>query len=165
VLDANEGGGRWRPASPGIAEGWGGPIGIGIEADFGGVEFCLPLVFVIVSEARSGSSRDLFLVRRDGCGLPGDGDKDFSRSLVRGDIVDGRFDVLVVDDDVEAVLPILNLLDSSRQLLFKLSVYLCLQQKVITPSKNNFGYGESNPELPRSLRGGNVSRYTIPDYK
>ena len=43
-------------------------------------------------------------------------------------------------------------------------------------SKNNlpklFGYGESNPELPRrnlttnvirSLRGGNVSRYTIPD--
>jgi hypothetical protein len=30
-----------------------------------------------------------------------------------------------------------------------------------------FGYGESNPELPRpglkSLRGGNVSRYTISD--
>jgi hypothetical protein len=30
-----------------------------------------------------------------------------------------------------------------------------------------FGYGESNPELPRNnrnrLRGGNVNRYTIPD--
>ena len=33
----------------------------------------------------------------------------------------------------------------------------------------NFGYGESNPELPRPnppeaiVRGGNVSRYTIPE--
>jgi hypothetical protein len=33
--------------------------------------------------------------------------------------------------------------------------------------KKIFGYGESNPELPRSgttpMRGGNVSRYTISD--
>ncbi len=34
--------------------------------------------------------------------------------------------------------------------------------------KNEFGYGESNPELPRIsvspiVRGGNVSRYTISD--
>ena len=30
--------------------------------------------------------------------------------------------------------------------------------------KKKLGYGESNPELPRSgMRGGNVSRYTISD--
>jgi hypothetical protein len=29
-----------------------------------------------------------------------------------------------------------------------------------------FGYGGSNPELPRSsMRGGNVSHYTIPDIR
>ena len=28
-------------------------------------------------------------------------------------------------------------------------------------SKKKFEYGESNPELPRAMKGGNVSRYTI----
>jgi hypothetical protein len=146
-----------------MAEGGRGPIGIGIEADFGGVEFCLPLVFVIESEARSGSSRDFFFVRRDGCGLPGDGDgdRDFSRSLFR-DIVEGRFDVLVVVDDVEAVLPILNLYAIAANNFCSVFLFAFVCSKTLR-QQNLFGYGESNPELPRSLRGGNVSRYTIPD--
>ena len=41
------------------------------------------------------------------------------------------------------------------------------QNKISSLKKIAFGYGESNPELPRSemklMKGGNVSRYTIPD--
>ena len=39
-------------------------------------------------------------------------------------------------------------------------------QKKITDLYKQFRYGESNPELPRTLcnmKGGNVDRYTIPD--
>ena len=42
-----------------------------------------------------------------------------------------------------------------------------LRKKIKIPS-TSFRYGESNPELPRAfnvvrMKGGNVSRYTIPD--
>lgn len=47
---------------------------MGIEA----VLACLPLVLSRESEARSGSSRDFFFVRRDGCGFPGVGAGDVS---------------------------------------------------------------------------------------
>jgi hypothetical protein len=46
-------------------EGGGGPAGIGIEADFGGVELCLPLELDKDNKARSGSSSDFFFVRRE----------------------------------------------------------------------------------------------------
>ena len=48
-----------------MIEGGGGPAGIGIEADFGGVEICLPLGFDEDKDARSGSSKDFFFVRRE----------------------------------------------------------------------------------------------------
>jgi hypothetical protein len=69
------GGGRVRPASPGMAR-LGGPMGMGMEADLGGVGCGRPRALVIDSEARSGSSSDFFFVLSEECGWPGAGDVD-----------------------------------------------------------------------------------------